>query len=68
MSTQEVSTGLITQQATDEIRAEGRRAIARLEAHAPPFNEGWEQWKPNPEWPIPELPSNWQIPPRLFQD
>ena len=55
------STGLITRQAADAIRAEGRRAITRLKAHAPPFNEGWEKWKPNPEWSISELPSTWQI-------
>ena len=30
------STGLITRQAADAIRAEGRRAITRLEAHARP--------------------------------
>ena len=34
-----VSTGLITRQVADAIRAEGQQATARLEAHAPPFNE-----------------------------
>ena len=63
-----VSTGLITRQVADAIRAEGQQAIARLEAHAPPFNEGWEKWKPDPNWPIPTLPPNWQIPPGLSQD
>ena len=51
-----VSSGVILSQQADEVRAEGHRAIARLEAHASPFNDGWERWKPNLNWAIPELP------------
>ena len=38
---------------------EGKRAIARLEARRSPFADGWEMWTPDPTWPIPSLPSNW---------
>ena len=36
------------------IRAEGERVIA-----AWPFPTGWEDWRPDPSWPIPQLPEGW---------
>ena len=57
-----VAAGVISPQEADAVRAEGHRAIARLEAHASPFNEGWEQWKPDPNWAVPELASDWRHP------
>jgi uncharacterized protein len=36
------------------IRAEGDRVIS-----AWPFPTGWEDWRPDPAWPIPELPDGW---------
>jgi hypothetical protein len=41
------------------IRAEGERVIAAIEANHWPFNAGWELWRPDPAWPIPELPHGW---------
>lgn len=32
------------------IRAEGKRVLA-----AWPFPTGWEEWRPDPTWPVPEL-------------
>jgi len=42
-----------------EIRAEGERVVAAVEANAWPFNAGWEQWRPDPTWPIPVIPDGW---------
>jgi predicted RNA-binding protein associated with RNAse of E/G family len=36
------------------IRAEAGRVLA-----AWPFPTGWEDWRPDPAWPLPELPSGW---------
>lgn len=36
------------------VRAEGERVIA-----AWPFPTGWEEWRPDPAWPIPRLPDGW---------
>ena len=36
------------------IRAEGERVIAKW-----PFPTGWEDWRPDPSWPIPKLPDGW---------
>lgn len=51
--------GLISSQEVREIRAEGGRVIERIRTRASPFNEGWENWFPPPEWPSPDLPKGW---------
>jgi len=37
-----------------EVRAEMARVLAD-----PPWPTGWEDWRPNPSWPMPELPDGW---------
>lgn len=59
-----VRLGLVSAEDADGFRAEGARAIGRLEARQPPFSDGWEHWQPDPAWPIPELPAGWDDPPR----
>lgn len=41
----------------NEIRAEGRRALATLEARDWPFDRDWRDWRPDPAWPRPASPS-----------
>jgi hypothetical protein len=38
------------------VRAEGERVMA-----AAPWPTGWEDWRPDPAWPLPELPDGWDI-------
>lgn len=38
----------------DEVRAEARRVLEEW-----PFPTGWEDWRPDPSWPIPQLPDGW---------
>jgi hypothetical protein len=38
------------------IRAEGERVLAEC-----PFPTGWEDWRPDPTWPIPQLPKSWSV-------
>lgn len=42
------------------LRAEGTRAIERLTATTPHLYQEWESWSPDPAWPIPTMPANWQ--------
>jgi len=28
----------------------------------PPWPTGWEAWRPDPSWPVPELPPGWDAP------
>ncbi len=37
-----------------EVRAEGQRVLEEW-----PFPTGWEEWRPDPTWPIPQLPEGW---------
>lgn len=57
--TEAVEVGLFTHEQAKEIRAEGERVIERIEAWSAPFDEGWENWSPNPEWPLPQVPDGW---------
>jgi len=51
---QAVEVGRFTPAEADEIRAEGERAIAAIEARTWPYDAGWDEWRPDPRWPIPE--------------
>jgi hypothetical protein len=48
----------------EAIRAEGERVAERVTAWAPPFCDGWEDWRPDPAWPVPTLPDGWRELPR----
>jgi hypothetical protein len=49
-----VAVGAFTPEEAAEIRAEGERVVA-----AWPFPTGWEDWRPDPGWPVPSLPPGW---------
>jgi hypothetical protein len=38
----------------DAVRAEAARVLAEW-----PFPTGWEDWRPDPAWPLPQLPPGW---------
>jgi hypothetical protein len=38
----------------DAVRAEAARVLDEW-----PFPTGWEDWRPDPGWPIPQLPDGW---------
>jgi hypothetical protein len=46
--------GVFTPQEAAEVRAEGDRVLA-----ARPWPTGWEDWRPDPRWQLPELPPGW---------
>ena len=37
------------------VRSEAARVLAEW-----PFPTGWEDWRPDPSWPVPELPDGWE--------
>ncbi|MGW8378762.1 DUF402 domain-containing protein [Streptomyces sp. ODS28] len=41
------------------VRAAGERALREVRAWASPFADGWEDWRPDPHWPVPRLPEDW---------
>ena len=50
-----VSLGRFSADEAAVIRAEGERVIAEW-----PFPTGWEDWRPDRSWPIPQLPDDWE--------
>jgi predicted RNA-binding protein associated with RNAse of E/G family len=54
-----VALGVYSAEEARAIRAEGQRAIKRMQANQSPFCDGWEKWSPPAEWEIPGLPAGW---------
>ena len=46
--------GMFTPAEAAAIRADGERVLAEW-----PFPTGWEEWRPDPSWPLPALPAGW---------
>jgi Protein of unknown function (DUF402). len=53
-----VADGLFTAEEAERFRAAGERAVEQILLREPPFDEDWEDWRPDPSWPIPELPDS----------
>jgi hypothetical protein len=49
-----VRRGRFTTEEVATIRAEGERVLAEW-----PFPTGWEEWRPDPSWPVPTLSAEW---------
>jgi hypothetical protein len=56
-----VAVGWLTRELADRVRAEGERVGALIERWEPPFSDGWEHWRPDPYWPLPQLPEGWDV-------
>lgn len=56
-----ITVGRFTPDRADEIRREGERVIARIEAGGWPFDAGYETWRPDPSWPVPVMLPNWDV-------
>ena len=54
-----VAAGVIDATEAARVRDEAQRVIGRVQASAPPFNERWHDWRPEPSWPLPQLPAGW---------
>lgn len=57
---QSVETGRFTREQVTAIRAEGQRFASDLDAGRRWWSDEWKSWKPDPAWPVPELPDAWE--------
>ncbi|MER6913635.1 DUF402 domain-containing protein [Streptomyces sp. NPDC000594] len=58
--------GLMSHRKARRVRAAGAAAVEVIRAWGPPFADGWEHWRPDPRWRVPELPADWgSVPARL---
>lgn len=57
---QRVAEGLFTEEEAAAIRAAGAEVRRDLETNGRWWNPSWADWKPDPAWPAPALPSGWR--------
>ena len=55
-----VRLGRFTDNDAERIRAEGATAIDALSSSSWPFACGWEKWRPDPAWTVPDLVQGWE--------
>lgn len=51
--------GLMDARQAARVSAAGQAALELVRAWGAPFSAGWEDWRPDPAWPVPELPADW---------
>ncbi len=51
--------GLMESDLLDAVRVEGERIMTMTSTRAWPFDGSLIAWRPDPAWPIPSLPANW---------
>jgi len=56
-----VQLNLIDDDTIQHLRREAAAVVASIEEGASPFCAPWPDWTPEPDWPIPALPSNWDL-------
>jgi hypothetical protein len=54
-----VHRGLFTPAQAAEFRVEAERGLHRVLDRDPPFDRDWTTWRPDPDWPVPDLPTGW---------
>jgi hypothetical protein len=54
-----VARGIFTSEEARAFREEGERAVRRVLDRRPPFDERWEEWRPDPAWGVPAFPVGW---------
>ena len=56
-----ITRGFFNECQISSIRAEADRMVQAIENKGTPFSDGWENWRPDANWPIPEVPEDWHI-------
>ncbi|MFE6778077.1 DUF402 domain-containing protein [Streptomyces sp. NPDC057702] len=51
--------GLMSPHQAARVRSAGRAVTDLIDSWGAPFREGWEDWRPDPTWPVPDLPADW---------
>ncbi len=55
-----VAEGRWTEEEVAEIKRNGKRLGARLDAGERWWDESWADWRPDPAWQVPDLPDGWE--------
>ena len=54
-----IERGFFTAKQVSTIRAEADRVVRTIEGGGAPFHDGWEDWRPDQDWPVPRLTGDW---------
>ena len=54
-----IARGFFSAEQESVIRDEAARVVRTIESVGPPFCDGWEDWRPDPSWTVPQLPDDW---------
>jgi uncharacterized protein len=54
-----VAAGIWSAADGERFRREAAAAVRRVLDGKPPFDRDWRAWRPDPSWPLPELPRGW---------
>ncbi len=54
-----VARAFFSREEESSVRTAADRMIATIENRGAPFNEGWEDWRPDSGWQVPVLPDDW---------
>jgi hypothetical protein len=57
-----VDRGLVSEQDAEGFHTEGERALEKIRSREDPFDNTWMDWRADPAWVMPEIPSNWDKP------
>jgi hypothetical protein len=57
--------GLMTAEQAAGVRHAGYRAVGLIRSWGSPFSDRWQDWRPDPAWPVPALPEGWDRLPAL---
>lgn len=62
--TQAQADGLMSRDLAAQVRQAGQRAAGVIRTWGSPFRDRWQDWRPDPAWPVPALPADWDRPAR----
>ncbi|WP_274561725.1 DUF402 domain-containing protein [Streptomyces spiramyceticus] len=51
--------GLLSAAKARRVEEAGSAAVRLIKSWDAPFRDGWEHWRPDPRWAVPELPDDW---------
>ena len=54
-----ITKGFFSREEGSAVRIEADRMVRTIEGRGTPFCDGWEDWRPDGDWPTPRLPEDW---------
>jgi len=54
-----ISAGIFDQESAAEVRKAAKTGLKTILGNRPPFDTVWADWRPDPNWVIPQIPTDW---------